>query len=321
MNTNEQDIVRLFLEPRIDKKVVIATNEHMYPIKTDIEDNWLFYAFFGFKRLNRHLIQEGKTPKKVAIIGTGNGLDALGSYFIIDGIKELLITDIDPRVMGVSAENIEKNIPTDTFKPHVRPFVGDLCKPIAHKKLKADLVYGNLPNLPSDCEDIMEGHNLSSLYKRGDRNEAFPSYIRDYLLEMQMLFLDSAKSILNSGGSVLPMIGGRVPYELFPRMFAAAGLDFKELCSGFKKQTEPDVVIAEYANAERDGIEFSFYPYDEAKRHLEKLGIANPTSQINGRELSTALAAFKISAKEALCLFMKGLDVGHTVHFFRGIMP
>jgi len=161
---------------------------------------------------------------------------------------------------------------------------------------------------------------LSSLYKRGNGDLVLPNYIRNYLLEMQILFLDSAKSILNTGGSVLPMIGGRVPYELFPRMFAEAGLGFEELCSGFKRQTEPDIVIPEYAGAEKDGITFSFYHFTEAKEHLKKLGITNPTTSIDGMELSNALGDYRVSAREALSLYREGIDVGHTVHFFRGVL-
>lgn len=320
METSEHDVSELFRKSGIDKQVVITTNKHMYPVKDDVEANWLFYTFFGFKELQKRLTHEGKTPRRAAIIGTGNGIDALGACLILDGIEELLITDIDPRVMGFSAENIEKNIPNYRSMPRILSFVGDLCKPISEKALKADLVYGNLPNLPSNSEDIAEGHNLSSLYKRGNGDLVLPNYIRDYLLEMQIWFLDSAKAILNPGGSVLPMIGGRVPYEFFPKMFEVAGLKLEELCSGFKRQTEPDVVIPEYANAEMGGVEFSFYPYNEAKGHLEKSGIANPTSEIDGRELSAALSGYRINAREALSLYRKGIDVGHTVHFFRGTL-
>ena len=181
-------------------------------------------------------------------------------------------------------------------------------------------MYGNLPNLPSDSDDLSEGLKLSSLYKRENSGLTMPSYIAGYLLEMQRLFLDSAKFVLNPGGSVLPIIGGRVPYELFPGMFAEAGLNLEELCSGFKRQTEPDVVIPEYAGAERDGIIFSFYPFSEAKEHLKKLGIENPTARIGGMELSSALRDYRVSAREALNLYTKGIEVGHTVHFFRGTL-
>ena len=318
MQARKQDVSELFRESGIDKKVVVATNEHMYTLKDDIEDNWLLYTFFGFRELNNRLVQEGKTPKRVAIIGTGNGVDALGAYFILDGVEELLITDIDPRVMKFSVENIRKNISDD--KLGIYPFVGDLCKPISKRGLNVDLVYGNLPNLPSDSDDLSEGLKLSSLYRRENSGLRMPSYITGYLLEMQKLFLDSAKAILNTRGSVLPMIGGRVPYELFPRMFVEVGLNLEELCCGFKRQTEPDVVIPEYAGAERDGIIFSFYPFTEAKEHLNKLGIANPTTMIDGMELSGAIRDYRINAREALNLYREGIEVGHTVYFFRGIL-
>src|SRR3989338_5418165 len=133
METSEQDITGLFRESGIDKKVVVVTNEHMYTLKDDVEDNWLFYTFFGFRELNNRLVQEGKTPKRVAIIGTGNGVDALGAYLLIDGIEELLITDIDPRVMEFSVENIRRNIPDHNLG--VYTFVGDLCKPISERSL------------------------------------------------------------------------------------------------------------------------------------------------------------------------------------------
>src|SRR3989338_2183739 len=320
METSEQDISGLFRESGIEKHVVVTTNEHMYTVKEAIEDNWLFYTFFGFRELNKRLLHEGKIPKRVAIIGTGNGADALGAHMILDGIEELLITDIDSRVIGFSLENVEKNVPDDKPKPYVHTFVGNLCRPISKMGLKVDLVYCNLPNLPSDSDDIAEGRNLSSLYRRGNEDLALPNHIRDYLLEMQMLFLGSAGTILNQGGSVLPMIGGRVPYELFPRMFAEAGLNLEELCSGFKRQTEPDIVIPEYAAAERDGVIFSFYPFTETKEHLKRLGVTNPTTKIDGMELSSALRTYRVSAREALSLYREGIDLGHTVHFFRGVL-
>jgi methylase of polypeptide subunit release factors len=319
MDVSEQDISRLLQESRIGRRVVIATNEHMYTIKDAIEDNWLFYTFFGFRELQKRLLQEGKRPNKVAIIGTGNGVDALGACLFIDGIEELLVTDIDSRVIDLSTRNIDNNIPEDRSKPKVFFFVGDLCNPLSERYLETDLVYGNLPNLPSDSDDLHEGINLSSLYRRGIREIRASGSIGDYLLEMQRLFLDSAKAVLRPGGSVLPIIGGRVPYGLFPRMFAEAGFNFEELCSGFKRQTEAEVIIPEYANAEMGRVRFSFYHYSEARGHLQKLGIGNPTAKINGKELSDILRDYGVSAREALSLYRGGIDIGHTIHFFRGI--
>jgi hypothetical protein len=320
MGTIEGEVSKLFQESGIEKQVLITTNEHMYTIKDCIEDNWLFYTFFGFKELQNRLILEGKIPKKIAIIGTGNGVDALGTCSIINGIEELLITDIDPRVIPLSVKNVESNISNERYKPRINSFVGNLCNPLLEKSLKVDLVYANLPNLPSDSENIADGYNLSSLYRREKDNLDTSKDIRDYLLEMQQLFLHSAKGILNSNGSVLSIIGGRVPHELFFRIFTEEGLKLEELCSGFKRQTEPDVIISEYANAERGGIKFSFYHYTKAKEHLKKLDITNPTTKINGIELSNALKDYRISAGEALNLYRDGIDIGHTVHVFRGIL-
>ncbi len=319
METTEQDVSELFRECGIERQVVITLNEHMYTLKTNAQDNWLFYTFFGFKELHKCLVQEGKVPKRMAIIGTGNGLDALGAYSTIDGIEQLLITDIDQRVIGLSRENVEKNIPDCSPEPRVHALVGDLCKPFSGRNLKVDLVYANLPNLPSEEENINEGYKLSSLYKKGKDDLITSKNAKDYLLAMQELFLHSAKGILNPGGSVLSIIGGRVPYELFSIMFSEAGFRLEELCSGFKRQTEPEIVIPEYANAERDDVEFSFYHYAEVRKHLKKLDISNPTTKIDGMELSIALRDYRVSAREALNLYRQGTDVGHTVHFFRGI--
>lgn len=317
METIEQDVTELFRDFGINRRVAIVLNKHMYTVKTDIEDNWLFYTFYGFRELQDRLAGEGKKPKRAAMIGSGNGLDALGVYFAIDGLEKLLITDIDSRVIGLARENVERNLSRDNPKPRIYAVVGNLCKPISHRLV--DLVYGNLPNLPSESEEIDEGYNLSSLYRR-ENGEDTSETAKDYRLEMQELFLRTAAGILNPGGSVLPIIGGRVPYEVFPAMFADAGFKFEEICTGFKRQTEPEIVIPEYANAERDGIVFSFYPYTEAKQHLKKLSITNPATKIDGMELSGALKDYRISAREALSLYNEGINIGHTVHFFRGTL-
>jgi len=115
------------------------------------------------------------------------------------------------------------------------------------------------------------------------------------------------------------VFGGRVPYELIPKLFKDTGYKSEEVCCGFKMQTETEEMLEGYSKGEAEnGISFDFYRYEDSVKFLKSKKIADPTADIKGDALKEMLAPFKVSSKQALELFRKGAKIGHTVHVLSG---
>lgn len=309
----EVNVTNLFKKLGIGTRVVIEVNENMYTVKENAEENWLYFSIAAFGMLKDQLIKEKINPKTLAVIGTGNGVDAIGALHQLDTIDTLLLTDIDGRVLNLSEQNIRRNTEKT---PQIYTLEGSLCEPLAPLGIMSDVIYANLPNIPSQ-EDVTGGIKQSSFYIANVK-QAVSRVYKDHLLELQILFLRSAREYLKQGGSVVPIIGGRVPHELFGQFFRDEGYTMSEICSGFKLQTEPEEVIPGYAKAEKKaGVEFDFYLFNESQNRLKKEGIPNPT-RISGAELKVVLMPYRLNATEAMRLYMK-VPIGQTCHVFRGV--
>ncbi|MBI4360120.1 MAG: hypothetical protein HY564_03435, partial [Candidatus Jacksonbacteria bacterium] len=188
--------------------------------------------------------------------------------------------------------------------------------------LTVDLIYGNIPNLPS-AEDI----DLSLGAEKGTFVPATlyqgynpPQELIDWAMGSQFAYLQSAKRVLPTGGSVITALGGRMPLNLVRELFASCELKLDEVITGFKEQTEALINFQGYHQLEQEyGVSFEFYLYQQAINLMKDKGVANPSSQISGEKLKRLLEPFKVSAGKALELYNQKVPVGHTVHFFRGI--
>jgi methylase of polypeptide subunit release factors len=316
---DSQNITYLFKEDKLNRQILVATNENMYTLKEKEEENWLYYSFFAFHELSQALSKNRNKIKSFVSIGTGNGVDAIGAAIIFKGLKKVIITDINQNALSLSKRNILLNSSAYSCYPRVYSFRSNLCDELIKRRVKVDLVYGNLPNVPSS-ENLSIGIRSASFYKQDTTKNKINPVFNKYLLEMQSLFLRSAKEVLHKGGMVIPIIGGRVPYRLFQKMFEEEGYSFEEICSGFKLQTEiPEMLPAYEEYEDKNEVCFDFYLYNECKELLRENGISNPTANIKGDELKEILKEFKVSAHKALQLSKSGVEIGHTCHVFKGV--
>ena len=308
--------------PQFNKEFIVKETPQTYPIKEELWENWFPFAFLAFKKLAE---KEGSRIKSFAVIGTGPGADAIGALCAFKNLESIIVTDINEKVVQVAKQNVERY--ASSKKVEVIALCGNLCQPLQESGHKVDVIYGNLPNIPEaglinggyrtasrfDPANVIDKKNISKV------SDSMRQRTKDYLLESQLAFLMSARESLNEGGSVIPSIGGRVPYELLKDLAEGAGYKFSELIAGFKKQTEPWEVIPGYAEAERCGIKFDFYRYDDAVRYLSSKGIKEPFTNLRGDILKIMLHPYVISAKEAFEMYKqeKNFNIGHTVHMIR----
>ncbi len=117
-------------------------NENTYDFDPkNPKDSWLYPAFLGFQELKK----QGFKPNSFATIGTGSGIDSIGVYELFHP-KEIYQIDIHPNITEIAHRNAKALI-GDGSK--IETFLGDLCQPLIERKIKVDLVYANIPNLPS----------------------------------------------------------------------------------------------------------------------------------------------------------------------------
>lgn len=299
----------------------ISESPDMYPHKEKVEENWSYYTGWGFRRLKEIFETEKKIPSSVAIVGIGSGVEGiLAAKVFRPHLRNLIVTDIDSGVADGAAKNIEDAINDRGVR--ITSLVGSYCEPLEKAGMTADLIYGNIPNLPSAEEvDLSQGAEKGtfvppSLYEGYKPPQKFV----DWAMGSQFAYLQSAKKVLPDGGSVVTALGGRMPLSLVRELFADCGLRLEEVTTGFKEQTEALIDFQGYHRLEQEvGVSFEFYLYQQAVGLMKEKGITNPSNQVSGEELKKLLEPFKVSAGKALDLYGQKVPVGHTVHLFRGI--
>ena len=211
-----------------------------------------------------------------------------------------MVTDVDDDVVQAAIRNVRRNVPTHM---EVIGLVGDVCHPLATLPFGIDIIYANLPNIPSSDGELDD----PGTFFRPDGSDAEPE-TDGYLLGLQRRFLRSAPHVLSPSGIAVLMIGGRFPMRLFDRLGQVTGFAVGELLADFKLQTEADNVTGGYAGFETSGITFEFYRYDEGRR------IARDCRGGSGADLKRRLDGCRLTAAEAAREVARGGSVGHTVH-------
>lgn len=301
------DLSSLFVAARVPNGGVVTITEHTHDYDPAFPKNhWLYPALLGFKKYEQ---KYGKV-KSYASIGAGSAIDAIGAHRIFKS-NEIALVDIHPQITPIAKMNVENNVDKQTT---VVAYTGDLCQPLNAQQSKFDLVYANIPNIPSD-QPRFAARDSASYYTKRDP-KGCPKLFDDYLLTLQYLFLKEAKQVIKSGGAVVDAIGGRLPYEILEKLFIVNGYKFEELASVFKIQTEPGYILKGYAEAEERGsVEFDFYYYEEAQARwleLEDLDLSGP-------ELKKQLAPYKVNARTAYGGYLNGKrNFGHVVHILCG---
>ena len=83
------------------RPVVLQLAEESYPLEELPAESWLSIAFRGFARL-----AAGRPVHDLLIIGSGNGLDALGAVEIFSDLRSLSVTDLYPASLAATRANV-----------------------------------------------------------------------------------------------------------------------------------------------------------------------------------------------------------------------
>lgn len=282
--------------------ILVTRDETSYISNIDDPQNhWLYYAFRGFEVLKKRkpIINHFVT------IATGPGIDAIGAMEILNP-RRITVTDLVPAAIKIAKENIIRYQKKGKKIP-VRYLIGNLCKPLGNDK--ADIIYANIPNIPIEARrknQLMNGITAASFFNPNTVSKV-PQHLNKYLLALQYTFLKQARKNIDPKGMVIINLGIRFPLRIVHELFEQAGYDYEVLYFGFKKQTEPNETIPGYARHEKDGVTFTYYPYNRAIDTLKGKTIQKVD------ELMMVLKPLELSSTEALRLSSWDEKVGHIV--------
>ena len=286
------------------RPVRLRLTEHTYPLEPSIEESWLPIAFRAFERL-----AHGRRFEHVLIIGTGNGLDALGAVEILDP-DTLTITDLHHESLAVSRENVLSHL-VDPGRLELRFHAGDLLSCVPGEQAFS-LVYENLPNVTSSPDqDLRRGTLGGRFYSRAGR--AVPEPYASYMLDLHYLLLHEARPRVTDGGGVLAALGGRMPAEVAFALYRTCGFNPELVAFDVKLQAKPELMVAPYARAEAEqGLAYTFYA-PEAIRTVAELRADGLDGQPLADAAATDLARLSMSARDAAARVDRGLGVAHSV--------
>lgn len=310
MNNWTLEVGDLFKTVGLKTAGLVEMNENTYDFDPkNPKDSWLYPVLLGFLKLKR----QGFKPESFVTIGTGSGIDSIGAYEIFRP-KEIYQADVHPNVPDVADANTKKLIGRQV---NIQTFLGDLCEPLISRGIKADFVYGNLPNVPS--EELVWGGKVSASKFMARDVENCPEIFQKWLLTLQYLFLKQAKQVVKPGGVVVDALGARVPDGILQKLFTENGYQVTELAGVYKAQSEPEDVLEGYVKAEKEfgvEVEFDFYDHEKALPvWREKL----ENQKLSSQKIKQALQPFGISAGQAWQDFQKhGKTPGHVCSILAG---
>jgi hypothetical protein len=290
---------------RVRRPVRLRLSDDSYPLEPAPEQAWLPVAFRAFDALRRDMRVDD-----LLILGTGNGLDALGAAEIFDDLETLTLTDLHEPGVAIARENVLAHL-SDPGAIRLGFHAGDLlsCVPPGQR---FRLVYENLPNLPAPAAADLRRGTLAGRFFAAGAPEV-PEPFGAYRLALHHRCLLDARPRLHRGGGVLTAIGGRMPHEVAFDLHRACGYRPRLVAFDVKLQVEPDLVVPPYRDAEAEhGLPFTFYA-------PEAIGLvaAARRAGLDGQALADAVAAdlraLAISADEAAARTARGRPVAHSV--------
>lgn len=309
------DITDLMKCAGIEHSGLISLTSEMSGLEVNPKDDWLYYALLSFKMLFQ---ERGHKIHSAAFIGSGNGIETIAALKIFQNLESVYVTDLLENILPDIEKNIRENAEKELRRTKINFLSGRDCLPLQEK---VDLIYGNLPLVMADAQEVTAPLATTTLTDTKaymqlslGRHDA----LRKYSLLSQLGFLISAKEKLNENGRIITLIGGRIPYEAVEECFGRAGLKYKHLLTGFKKQSDP-VFLRQYAKFEKkEKIKFVFYDYGKASEILISLGfdVPNIIVDYDERQLKEILKSTQINANQAYALAKKGRDVGHLAFAF-----
>lgn len=288
-----------------DDLAIEVTPKSFPPYLDDLAADWVAsVALPAFKLVKQ---RRGET-RGFCSIGTGTGLDALGAIEVF--APELVgVTDVHDEIVSSARANILGNL-RDPEGVRLLSGVGDLLSPLADVAPLFDVIYENLPNVPTNASVALAGERASSSFF-GPRPEDVPAEVQAALLTLHYLALVQAKGYLAPGGAVLSMLGARVPLQSFLDMSALAGYRPSFLTYGWKIQAEAVEMLNGHAEWQRRGMgPFHFYRIEDLEKAFA--GLTPEAAAPRALEIEAALAPRALDADAALALHRAGTRIGHT---------
>jgi hypothetical protein len=289
---------------RVRRPVHLLQTPGSYAVEPAAEDSWLAIAFRAFSRLAGQI-----EVRDLLIVGTGNGLDALGAIEIFD-LRSLMATDLLEENVSVARRNVLAHL-AEAGEIELGFCAGDLLSCVPRER-RFCLMYENLPNIRAPAGMSVDAAPVAGRYFRA-AELGVPEPFETYLLALHYECLRQARAYLREAGGALTALGGRIPLEVAFDLHRACGYQPELVAYDLKLQSEPDLVLPGYSTAEeRHGVEFMFYAADavdvvaEARR-----------SGLDGYELFRAaeprVRECAMSAREAMRRHRRGEAVAHSV--------
>jgi hypothetical protein len=289
---------------RVRRPIRLRLTEHTYPLEPAVEQSWLPIAFRAFDRLART-----RAFDDVVIVGTGNGLDALGAAEILSP-RTLTVTDLYEESLVVARENIVSHL-EDPGAIELSFHAGDLLSCLPGLR-SFSLVYENLPNVPSSPDLKLRLGTIAGRFY-APSTLAVPEPFAKYMLGLHYRLLQQARPRVSDCGGVLTAIGGRMPDEVAFGLHRECGYEPELEAFDLKLQVEPELMIPPCARAEAEhGIEFKFY----APEAIAVVAALRDTA-LEGQPLLDAatheLERLSMSAREAAARVRQALPLAHSV--------
>jgi hypothetical protein len=297
-----------------DPLAITVTPKSFPPYLDDLSADWL--ASVGIPALRILARRRGRVAGFCSI-GTGTGLDALGAIEVF--APDLVgITDVDEEIVAAARANIAGNL--RGASPTLLAGVGDLLSPLAAHAPKFDVIYENLPNVPSSAtaEQSTSARISSNFF--GPRAEEIPAEVQAALLSLHYLALLQSRDFLVPGGVVLSMLGARVPLGSFLAMSERAGYHASFLAYGWKLQAEADEILRGHLDWQRRGLgPFHFHRLEDLREVFA--GLSPEEAAPRALEIEARLARRALDAEAALALHQSGTPVGHTYAVLHSELP
>ena len=294
---------------RVRRRVSISLTNNTYHPGESTDSSWLPIVFRAFSELAKKV-----AVKDMLIIGSGNGVDALGAIEIFD-LEAITVSELFEDNLAVIRDNIIANLEQAT-ETKVSFYAGSLLSFVSPQQ-RFTLIYENLPNIPlPQGVSIKNGTNSASFFH--PEHNGVPELFVTNLLVLHYLLLQQARVHVSAGGGVLTCIGGRVPLEVINKLHRSCGYSPELLVFDVKIQSEAATVLPCYFKAQRKtGVEFQYYLPGAVKIISEAR-----RAGLQGIELATAvqhdLDRLAISIDDALARVRRGKDVAHTVYMIFG---
>jgi len=293
---------------RLNRELSIAISDHAYlPRVDDSTSDWVAHVATPAFKLVRQ--RRSGPVASFCSIGTGAGLDVLAAIETME-VTRVGLTDLHPDVVDMAVKNIAKNVRSD-HPLVVQAGYGDLLTPLQPFRSRYDVIYENLPNVPlSDADQIGLARTSSTCL--APREESIPELIVRQMLDLHYLALVQAQGYLSDGGSVLSILGARVPLEILLTLGKLAGYKSSFLTYTWKVQADPYEIAALHAQKQQQGFgPFHFYLADVLREAFRSVNIG--TSSERALELERLLLPERLDAVAAYAAMKRGSTIGHTV--------